>query len=159
MANNRAFLTYDIENSLEDGEGKIAGKVYERTVEISSAEIKTLRASPKVLVPAPGSGRLIEFISAVLRVDSTDTVYTESTDNLVIEYSSGDDLTGAIETTGLIDQTTNETRRVATDWGTDTDLEAQINKAVRLFNTGDNEYAAGTGTMKVTTLYRLHDFN
>jgi hypothetical protein len=158
MANNRAFLTHDIENSLEDGEGKIAGKIYERTIEISSAEIKTLRASPKVLVPAPGSGRLIEFISAVLRVDSTDTVYTESTDNLVIEYSSGTDLTGAIETTGFIDQSTNEIRRVVTTWTTG-DLEVQINKAVQLFNTGDGEYAAGTGVMTVTTLYRLHDFN
>ncbi len=158
MGNNRAFLTHDIENSLTDGEGKIAGKIYERTVEISSEEIKKLRASPKVLVPALGAGRLIEFISAVLRIDSTDTVYTESTDNLVIEYSSNDDLTGAIETTGFIDQTTNEIRRVVTDWTTG-DLEVQINKAVQLFNTGDGEYAAGTGVMTVTTLYRIHNFN
>lgn len=155
---NRAFLTHDIENSLEDGEGKIAGKIYERTVEISSAEIKKLRASPKVLVPAPGAGRFIEFISAVLRIDSTVTVYTESTDNLVIEYSSGIDLTAAIETTGFIDQTVDEIRRIVTNWTTG-DLEVQINKAVRLFNTGDGEIAAGTGVMTVTTLYRIHNFN
>lgn len=155
---NRAFLTYDIENSLADGENKIAGKIYEKTIEISSAEIKTLRASPKVLIPAPGAGRLLEFISAILRIDSTTTVYTESTDNLVIEYSSGTDLTGSIETTGFIDQTADEIRRVVTTWTTG-DLEVQVNKAVRLFNTGDGEIAAGTGTMKVIVTYRLHDFN
>ena len=155
---NRANLTWNIENSLADGENKIAGKIYERTVEISAAEIKKLRASPKELVPAPGAGRLIEFISAILRVDSTDTVFTESTDNLVIEYSSGTDLTASIETGGFIDQTVDEIRRVVTSWTTG-DLYAQINKAVRLFNTGDGEIAAGTGTMTVIVSYRLHDFN
>ena len=33
---------------------------------LSNADIKALRATPKTLVPAPGTGKMLEFLSAVV---------------------------------------------------------------------------------------------
>jgi hypothetical protein len=129
------------------------------TVEISSAEIKALRANKKELVATPGADYFIELVSAVLIYDYDTAVYSESADDLAIEYStSGDDITAAIEMTGFIDQGGDmimtvfpihpQPANVATDI---------VNNAIRLINTGDGEYAgAGAGTMTVKVTYRIH---
>jgi len=155
---NRAFLTHDIENSLEDGEGKIAGKIYEKIVTLTSAQVKDLTTA-KELVPAPGAGRLLEFICAILK-HHAGTAYVEPSapDDLRIEYGSGTDLTGDIDAGGFLDQTTDEVRRAATDLGIDEDLETEVNQAINLLNTGE-DYTTGTGTLEIRIIYRLHDFN
>ncbi len=129
------------------------------TVELSSAEIKLLRANKKELVATPGADYFIELVSAVLIYDYDTAVYSESADDLAIEYStSGDDITAAIEMTGFIDQggdmmmtvfpVSPQAANVATDI---------VNNAIRLINTGDGEYAgAGAGTMTVKVTYRIH---
>ncbi|UCF48291.1 MAG: hypothetical protein JSU89_14165, partial [Myxococcales bacterium] len=38
-------------------------------VEVTSAEILALNSTPKTLVPAPGAGKVLEFISAILILD------------------------------------------------------------------------------------------
>lgn len=127
-------------------------------VALTSAEILALRATPKTLVAAPGAGLLLEFVSAVLLLDATATGYTETADNLAIRYTDGSGaiVSQAIETTGFIDQTAD----------TMTTAEAKIdaivaksgceNKALVLHNTGDGEFATGTGTMRVKISYRVH---
>ncbi len=43
---------------------------------LTNAEIKALRATPKTLVAAPGSGRVLEFVSAVLQLKAGTNVLT-----------------------------------------------------------------------------------
>jgi hypothetical protein len=133
------------------------------TVEISSAEILALNATPKTLAAAPGADRLIEFISAVLIMDSTATAYdgVAAGEDLVIEYEDGDDVSKEIETTGFIDQTNDEVRFVdsvlpsADPVPAGDDLNDNINDSIRLFLKSD-EIATGTGTMSVKITYRIH---
>ncbi len=125
------------------------------TVQLTAENMKALRASPFTLIAAQGADTLIEFISATIIYDFT-AVFTESTDNLVIEYASGTDVSATIETTGFLDQTNDEIRIVPSTLSLGTDLVTEKNDAIRLFNTGDGELG-GTGspvTVKVT--YRVH---
>lgn len=47
-----------------------------KTIKITSLEILALNGTPKELVPAPGAGRAIEFVSAVLHLDYDTATYT-----------------------------------------------------------------------------------
>jgi hypothetical protein len=159
---NRANLTWHIENQLTDTENKVAGKIYESEVSLTAGEIKLLATTSKTLVAAPGADRVIEFISAVIKV-TAGTAYAEPSapDDMVIEYSGGQDVTASIDATNFLDQTDDEIRVIpfsVTAMAITTDLEALKNTALQLTNTGGN-YTTGTGTMVVRTTYRIHNFS
>lgn len=155
---NRAFLTHDIENSLEDGEGKIAGKIYEKKVTLTSAQILDL-TTHKELVPAPGAGRLLEFVAAIMK-HNAGTAYVEpdTADDCVIQYDTGQAVSADITTLGFLTVTDDEVRKVVSNVANSVDLEACVDAALQLHNL-DSEYTTGTGTLDITIIYRLHDFN
>lgn len=158
MANNRAFLTHDIENSLEDGEGKIAGKIYEKIVTLTAAQIKDL-TTPKELVPAPGAGRLLEFVAAIMKHNAATAFVEPSTpDDCVIQYGTGQAVSADITTLGFLTVTDDEVRKVVSNVANTVDLEACVNSALQLHNL-DAEYTTGTGTLEIRIIYRIHDFN
>lgn len=130
------------------------------TVEITNSQIKGLRAAAKELVAAPGADKMVEFVSAVLILDYGSEVLTESVDNLVIQYSTGADLSAAIEATGFIDAAADT---ICVVKGIDVVGTAAaagvVNKSIVLFNTGDGEYggnASNDTTMTVKVTYRIH---
>jgi hypothetical protein len=137
-----------------------ASVIYYDTVELSNADIKALRATPKALVAAPGANKFIELVSAVLILDYGSEVLTESADNLVIQYhTSGQDLTAAIETTGFIDQAADQMAFINPAGVATMTAANAVNKAVELFNTGDGELAGNASndsTMTVKVAYRIH---
>lgn len=129
------------------------------TVELSNADIKALRATPKTLISAPGTNTIAEFVSAVLILDYGSEALTESADNLVIEYEDGQDITGALEMTGFIDQTADQVSFVIPAGVASMTAATATNKAIQLFNTGDGEFggnASGDTTMTVKVTYRVH---
>jgi len=135
--------------------------IYTDTVELTNANIKALKASPKELVATPGADRFIEVISVVLILDYGTNVLTESDDNLVVQYgTSGDDITAAIEMTGFIDQAADTimiaypSSPVAANAATD-----MVNNSITLFNSGSGEFAGNASantTMTVKVNYRKH---
>lgn len=80
---------------------------------ITSAQLLALNATPVELVPAPGSNKLIEFVSAVFHKPAG-TAYAgiAAGEDLAIKYtnSSGAQVNTSLETTGFLDQTTAQTR-------------------------------------------------
>jgi len=138
---------------------KADGVLHRRVVNLTNAEIKALRATPKVLVPAPGAGWFLEFHKAILCLNYGTNALTESTDNLVIEHESGQDLTGAITAAGFITATADTycvVLAAAVAAAAKTNIE---NKNIRLFNTGDGEYAGNAAldtTMTVIVEYWIH---
>jgi len=124
---NRGNLCWNIENQLTDTDNKVAGKIYESQVTVSAGELKALATTAKTLVAAPGADRVLEFISATIKYNYGATAYTESTDDMVIEYSGRQDVSASIDSTGFIDQTNDEIRLIpfsATAMAITTDLEA-----------------------------------
>lgn len=132
--------------------------VQRATVSLTSAQILALRATPKTLVAAPGSGKYLELVSALLKLTATATAYTETADNMAIRYTDGAGLqvSQTIEATGFIDATgvtivTNALPKID-------QIGLVANAALVLHNTGDGEYATGTGTIVVDILYRVRSF-
>ncbi len=134
--------------------------IYVDSVTCDSACIKGLRAAPKALVAAPGSGKFIEFVSAVLIMDYAGAAYTESSDDLIIRYhTSNVAASGAIDSTGLLTATADTTMFVPAVAIVATASTSFDNLALELFNTGDGEFAgAGTGSLIVKVSYKVHTF-
>jgi len=130
-------------------------------VTLTNAEIKALRATPKTLVAAPGAGKVLEFVSAQLKLVAGANVLTESTANLAVKYTdgSGAQVSQTIECTGFIDQSVNT---MTSAWGKIDAIvaySAAANKALVLHNLGAGEFggnAAADATMVVDVVYRVH---
>jgi len=128
------------------------------TVTLTNTEFLALRATPKQLVPAPGAGKVNEFISATLSCLASGGAYTETTDNLVVRYTngSGNICSGVIETTGVIDQTTQQY-----SFAGPIACLPVANAPFVLHNTGDGEFGGEFGggnaanTIKVLVNYRV----
>jgi hypothetical protein len=126
-------------------------------VTVSSAELLALRATPKTLVPAPGAGKLIEFVSATLLADNG-TAYVVGTNDLAIRYAgaAGDIISQTVDTAGFLDQVVDIMDLVlpiATDSKTPkADCE---NQPLVLHNTGAGELTTGTGVLRVKISYRI----
>jgi hypothetical protein len=132
-------------------------------VALTNADIKALRATPKTLVPAPGGGKVIEFLSAVLMLKAGTNVLTESTANLVIRYKDGAgvQVSQTIETTGFIDQAADQITYGVQKLDPITARTACENQPLVLHNLGAAEIAgnaANDATMKVKVGYRVHTF-
>lgn len=131
-----------------------------KTVEVSltNAEMLALRAAPKTLVAAPGAGKVLEFLSAVLVFDYTGA-YTETADNMAIRYTdgSGTIVSEAIEATGFVDATADTMTTARPKVDVIAAKTACENKALVLHNTGDGEYGGGNAAnaVRVTISYRV----
>lgn len=148
------------------GDVYIAGNIISNAVNtaevtLTAAEVKALRATPAVLVPAPGAGKVIEFIGAVLILDYGGTNgFTETTDNLAVKYTdgSGAAVSQAIETTGFIDQTADTMTTAQPKIDAIAAKSGCENKPLVLHNTGDGEIAgnaANNNVLRVKVAYRI----
>ncbi len=130
------------------------------SVDLTNAQIKDLADTPVELVAAPGVGKLLEFVSAILILDFGTNALVESADNLVIEYDTGAAVavSEVIEMTGFIDQTADTiTRAIPVKDPIDASADI-VNKNLALFNNGGDftgNNAADT-TMRVIVSYRIH---
>lgn len=127
------------------------------TVTVSSAELLALRATPKSLVPAPGAGRILEFVS-MMAIAQNGTAYVVGTNDLAVRYKdgSGDIISQTLDTAGFLDQTSaimSQVGPLATDSKTPkTDCD---NQPLVLHNTGAGELTTGTGTLDLKITYRV----
>lgn len=126
-------------------------------IALTAAEIKALRATPKELVAAPGAGKMLRFLGAELLLDATATAFTESADNMAIKYTDGSGVavSDTIEATGFIDQTADTATSAVPVKDAIVAATGCDNEALVLHNTGDGEYATGTGTMRVKVWYAV----
>mgnify|MGYP001617054901 CR=1 FL=1 len=125
-------------------------------VQLTNAQILNLRATPITLVAAPGVNRALVLHKLYLLINATAGVYTETADNLVVEYSGGTDASGAIETTGWIDAASVNPILYHP---ITTVVVPVANEALRLFNTGDGEFGGGNAanTLSVRVWYSVVD--
>ncbi|MEK6744292.1 MAG: hypothetical protein AABZ15_11800 [Nitrospirota bacterium] len=133
------------------------------TVALTNANIKNLRATPITLVAAQGASKVIEFVSAQLRLDYGSNVFTETADNLAVRYENGAGALAsqAIECTGFIDAAADTITNALPKIDAIVAQASMANKAIVLHNTGDGEFGGNAGAdtlMVVKVAYRVHDF-
>ena len=129
---------------------------------IPAASVLTLRATPYTLVPAQGSGRIIELVSGLLFLDSGSVAYTESTDNLVVRYTDGSGVvvSQVIEMTGFITLTADSYTNILPAVDSIVAATGAKNKPLVLHNNGNGEFGNdGNGTLTVHLAYRVWDFS
>jgi hypothetical protein len=134
---------------------------YKVKVRLTNANIKALRATPITMVAAPGTGKLLEFVSAQLKLNYASNVLTESADNMAFRYhnGSGAAVSETIEATGFIDQAADTYTNAIAKKDAIVAVASAQNKALVLHNTGSGEYAGNAGndcTVDVLVTYRVH---
>lgn len=124
------------------------------TIKVTSAQILALNATPKVLVAAPGAGRAIELVSAVLHLDYGTATYTGN-GTLTIRTTTGTSvLSGILAAAELLHSTAD---KVAVMAPASTGIGLDLNDGIELFEpTG--ECTVGDSTLTVIVGYRIHDF-
>lgn len=129
------------------------------TVTVSNAELLDLKDTPKTLVAAPGAGKILEFLSAMVILDYTAPGFTETADNMVIRYTgtTGAIVSETIETTGFIDQTADTITNAIAKADAIVAAASGVNQVLVLHNTGGDEFGgAGGSTLIVKIAYRVH---
>jgi hypothetical protein len=128
---------------------------------VANADIKALRATPKTLVPPPGVGKVLEFLSAVLQLKAGTNVLTEGTANLAVRYqnAAGVQVSQTIETTGFIDQAADTVTYGLVKLDPITARTGCENQPLVLHNLGAGEIAgnaANDALLRVKVAYRVH---
>ena len=123
--------------------------------QLTNAEVLALRVTPIELIAAPGANKSIIVHKFIIVSDDSAATWTESTDNLVIEYADGVDISAAIEAGDLVGGAVV----IKAQGVLDTALAPDVNAAVQLFNTGDGEWGGGnaSNTMSVRIWYSVID--
>ena len=128
---------------------------YFRRITVSSAELLALNGTPKTIVPAPGTGKLIEFLGGTVFFKSTATAYAAvATKNFVIRFTdgSGPIVSTSLALTGLLDQTTDQIRTIKQ---ITTDLTPVANSPLVL-QISTAEITTGTGVVYIDLKYHIH---
>lgn len=146
--------------SLVDGKVSLASDTVEvATVSITSAQVKALETTQITLVAAPGAGKMLKFMGAVLKLDYGSNVFAEAGDNLGIKYTnaSGVQVSNTIETTGFIDQSADTYTNAEPATDVIVAASACENKALVLDNLGSaiTGNAANDSTLEVSVQYRV----
>ena len=124
-----------------------------RTVQLTSAEILALNTTQKELVAAPGTGRVLEFVSMVSFLDHGGTDYASNGDLIVKLYTTA--VSATIAKADLI-QASADAYNITQALSADVVLLA--NKALYLTcSSGDPD--TGNGILIVHVAYRVHDLS
>lgn len=129
-----------------------------KTVVLTAAQLRALRATPITVVPAPGTNLMLQFLGAHLVLDYTAPAFTESADNIVFRYNDGSGVvvSQVVECTGFIDQTADTVTSALPCVDPIVAKSSGANKKLVIHNNGDGEWG-GTGgsTLQVTVFYRI----
>lgn len=133
----------------------ITDAVQTATLAITSAQLKTLRATPLSILSAQGPATLVEIIKGTLEFIPVTTPYsTVSTADLAIYVDTGKATVFTGDSTGLIDQaakTFESLTPTAAKFFTTNALST--NQPVMIANVSGAEYTAGDGTLFVKICY------
>lgn len=128
-----------------------------REVTVTSAQLLALRATPVTIVPAPGAGKVAEFVGGLAIADNG-TAYVVGTNDIALRYKddSGDLISQTVDTAGLLDQTSDiMTTLLPVTADSKTPKADCENQPIVLHNTGAGELTTGTGVLRVKVTYRI----
>lgn len=127
-------------------------------VQLTNAQILALAGTPITLVGDPGANKAVIVWLVWLYIDrNASQPYTETADNLVVEYTGSTDIM-TIETTGFVDTIFDEGRIVRPAYDPATPFKPVANLSVRILNNG-GEFGGGDAsqTMSIRTYYSIVD--
>lgn len=141
-----------------DGVQEVFGLV--ATVTVSSAELLALNATPKLIIAAPGANRtIVPRRVAIFKVAGTAYAGIAAGEDLVLKYTntSGAQCSGVIETTGFLDQATDQTRvaHAPSSTGSTASDYSPANDANVVLHLLVGEITTGTSALQVRVWYDI----
>ena len=123
-------------------------------VDITTAEVLLLNSVPITIVPTPGAGRVLEFVSAMITMDYAGTAYATNGD-LVFTYTdeSGTEVSDTVTFEELLELTADTVKSVQ---ALSLNFTAAAN-APLVISASDGVPATGTSPIKVQMAYRVHN--
>lgn len=150
---NGAISKYTVDETVAAINTAINGtaEYYEATTTLTTAQLTILNGTPVALVATPGSGKIIEVLSAVAIYYYGVAQYTVRTDIDIVSGTTSTQLwTAASAVAGTADKITRFVQ-VAGVMQSNEGLKAKM-------NTGNPTVGAGaTGTCKIIVTYRIND--
>jgi hypothetical protein len=129
--------------------------VQKAVVTLSSVQLQHLRANPVQLVPAPGSGKLLNLISLVGQYKFGSSPYSLGSGGYLSTTVGGAPIHVALTTPGFLDQSVNQVRmNGGSSGGAQSGME---NQALMIANDGSGEWTDGDGSVIVTVYYTVVD--
>jgi len=130
--------------------------IYVQRTTLTNAEVRTLNATPVTIVPAPGAGKYsavvrihVRYVYATAAFDSVG-----AGDDLEFRYTdaSGVKVATNVETTGMLDQTSDKYADTVGD-----DVVSPVENAVIVVHLASGEVysAAGGGHLVIDTYYMI----
>lgn len=136
----------------------VLGRV--KTVTVSSAQLLALFATPQTIIPAPGAGlAIVPTRMVIYKPAGTAYAGIAGGEDLVLKYTSaaGAQCSGVMETTGFLDQTTNQTRYVfgqGSTGATPSDV-APVSNAIVVLHLLVGEITTGNSPIHVRVWYDI----
>lgn len=122
------------------------------TINVSSAELLALNATPKTLLAAPGAGKMIILEGAYIFLDYNSAAYADigASEDLALRYTDGSgEIVATVEATGFLDQTADQRR-----WVAPTGFSPAVNAPLVLHMT-TGEVTTGDSPLVVKLKYRV----
>lgn len=126
-------------------------------VTVSQAELLALNGTPKELVPAPGAGKVHEFVSALMILDYETTAYATNGD-LTVANETGTALSNTILLANLLAATADKIVQVGALDTADAGVVLIEDEAIML-NCATGNPTAGDSPLRVKVVYRTHETN
>jgi hypothetical protein len=125
------------------------------TVTLNSGQLLHLKATPIQLVPAPGSGKLLNLVSIVVQYKSGITPFTVETAGDFSLSLGTVNINVTLPSRGFIDQNTNHVEmNNGSQGGSQSAVE---NQSLLISNNGSGEWTDGDGSVIVTVYYTVVD--
>ena len=153
----RAFMAYDIQNQIADNNGISAGKILEKEVTLTSAQILAMNATPIELIAAPGPGKILEFVSAILFLDHGGTDYANGGDIVVRSSSAAQVTVSGTLTSAASINLAHDNYAMMQALNAAIMLAAEVDEALELYS--DTDHITGDGVARIKVMYRVHDFS
>ena len=155
MSANRSNIAWHLENQLLGQDSRAIGMIYEKIVDVSSAELLALSTTPKELVEAPGADKVVELLSAVFFVDYNSAAYATYGDLTINLHTTGTAISNTLDLADLLAKTADTYVRLPV--ADDEETVLQDNEALELRVATGNP-VTGDSPIKVALQYRIHDF-
>jgi hypothetical protein len=134
------------------------GSIQSATITLTSAQLLHLKGTPVQLVSAPGAGKAVNAISAVLQYKFNSSAYMSPAGGSGIEISfmgeTGSSLNGPSK--GFVDQSGNRISQLSPGGPVFSQAGAE-NAPLIIRNADGAEWADGDGTVIVTVYYTVVD--